>query len=254
MNVAMSEEFYESDATLKQFHAKIAKNIEIKESSIPEAGRGLFAKKPMKANTIVSLYPAHALGIDSESPFVTSRSEDASYFKENPPSRSSYLHCTDQPLFQRPSILGNEKQTPIYLDVNPHRKVSDAWVSHFINDGATVESNTEEGVLHYYQKTKTAKNCIHIPYGPSPILATVTTRKVKKGEELLTSYGGTYWLGVWLDIHGEAGVGITPRIQTEIQESARDLMSSMKSVSVVYKNQIDVLQREFGNIEITERE
>ena len=252
MNFVMTADFYEREPTLKQFHAKITKNIEIKPSSIPEAGLGLFAKKPIKANTIVSFYPAHALGIDSESPFVTSNLEDASYFAEHPSSRSSYLHCTDQPLFQRPSILVGKdiSRVPLYLDANPHRKDSDAWVSHYINDGAKLESNTETGVLEYYQRTKAAKNCIHIPFGPSPVLATVTTKKVKKGEELFTSYGGTYWLGVWLDVHGEEGVGITPKIQAEIQESARDLLASMKAASTVYKNQIEAMQRVFDNIQI----
>lgn len=249
MAVVMSEEFYERDTTLKQFYSKIVKNIEIKESPIPQAGLGLFAKKPIKANTIVSLYPCHSLGIDRDSDFVfVSSSEDMAYFVENPSFRSIYLHCTDQPLFQRPSVLGQYDPTPLYLDVNPNRNLSDAWVSHFINDGATVGSNTEAGVLEYYQRSKIAKNCIHIPFGPSPILATVTTKKIKKGEELLTSYGGTYWLGVWLDVHGEEGVGVTPKIQSELQESARDLVTAMKSVATVYNNLIGTLHREFGKI------
>jgi hypothetical protein len=61
--------------------------------------------------------------------------------------------------------------------------------SHRVNDGATVISNTELGALSYYQTSRAAANCVHVPFGPSPLLATVTTRKVKKGEELLTTYG-----------------------------------------------------------------
>ena len=246
MNTVMSAEFFESDPVLKQFYSRITKSIEVKESSIAGAGMGLFAKKPMKANTIVSFYPAHALGIDSESPFVTLDPGDETYFTNNPSSRSSYLHCTDQPIFDRTSILGN--QDPLYLDVNPQRDIVPGWVSQFINDGATVESNSESGVLEYYQASKRAKNCIHIPFGPSPIMATVTTKKVKKGEELLTSYGGTYWLGVWLDVHGEEGVDVTPAIQKEIRESANDLFGSMKNAKMVYGNQIEALKFVFDEI------
>ena len=91
-----------------------------------------------------------------------------------------------------------------------------------INDGAKITENTEKGVLDYYKKSKKEKNCIHIPFGPSPIMATVTTKKVKKGQELLTTYGGTYWLGVWLVVHGEEGVVITNEIQKEIKETKRN--------------------------------
>ena len=248
MNKVMTPEFFEASPILKQFYTKMVKNIEIRESSLPGAGLGLFAKKPIKANTIVSFYPAHALGVDSESSFVALTEDDQSYFADHPHSKSSYLHCTDQPIFKRQSILSN--QEPLYLDVNPKRDIVDGWVSQMINDGATVDENSEEGVLEYYRQTKITKNCIHIPFGPSPIIATVTTKKVKKGDELFTSYGGTYWLGVGLDVHGEEGVNVTPRIQEEINETANDLFASMKRVKTLYSNQLEALQTEFDNISV----
>jgi hypothetical protein len=250
MNVVMTSDFFLSSPTLKQFYTKLIKNIEVRESSIPGAGRGLFASKAIKANTIVSFYPAHALGMDSESPFVTAaaNTDDQQYFASNPSSKSAYLHCADQPIFGRSSILGTTTNEPLYLDVNPQRRLVDGWVSQMINDGATVMDNSETGILNYYRETKRAKNCIHIPWGPSPVLATVTTKKVLKGEELLTTYGGTYWLGVWLNVHGQEGVAITDAIQSEIKESAQDLFASMKSVSVVYANQLEAFQSEFDKI------
>lgn len=254
MDIVMTPEFFASSPVLKQFYTKMNKNIEIKESSIPGAGLGLFAKKAMKANTVVSFYPAHSLGIDSETEsfFVSLNDADREYFEQHPSSQSSYLHCTDQPIFDRPSILKDGDEEPVYLDVNPHRTIVDGWVSQMINDGATVTANTEEGILEYYRQTKLAKNCIHIPFGPSPIMATVTTKKVKKGEELFTSYGGTYWLGVWLNVHGEEGTPITAEIQKEIRETATDLFACMKSVSVVYGNQLEALGVGFENISTTD--
>lgn len=248
MNVTMTLEFFLSSPALKQFYTKLVKNIEVRESSIPGAGLGLFATKAMKANTIVSFYPAHALGIDSASSFVTATADDEQYFASNPCSKSTYLHCTDQPIFARSSLLAATSTEPLYLDVNPMRPIVDGWVSQMINDGATVTTNSEEGVLDYYGQSKRAKNCIHVPFGPSPVLATVTTRKVQKGQELLTTYGGTYWLGVWLDLHGNEGVEITEAIKSEIKESAQDLFASMKSVAVLYANQIEAFQSEFEKI------
>jgi hypothetical protein len=201
VNHVMTADFFASSPLLKQFYTKLTKAIDVRESSIPGAGLGLFAKKPIKANTIVAFYPVHALGTNDEIPFVASSPEDESYFETHPSSQSAYLHCTDQPIFGRPSLLhdGNghlessksaAPVVPLFLDVNPNRNVLDGWVSHYINDGAVITSNTEQGVLDYYQASKRNKNCIHIPFGPSPIIATVTIKKVAKDEELLTMYGG----------------------------------------------------------------
>jgi len=256
MDVVMTTEFFERSPSLKNLYLNCAKLVEVKESSIPEAGLGLFAKKNIKAGTIICFYPAHTLGVeigegDSSSIFCC-LDPDREYFKENPSSKSCYLHCTDQPLFKRTSILvdigQNFEDVLLYLDVNPNRPIVPAWVSQFINDGATVESNSEEGVLDYYTATKSKKNCIHIPWAPSPIMVTVTTRKVKKGEELFTSYGSTYWLGVLLDVRGEEGVGVTNKIQKEIQDTAKDLLKSMQTVSVVYENQASSFLDEFAKI------
>lgn len=249
MDLIMTPNFFDSSPVLKPFYENIKKNIEIRESTIPGAGLGLFAKKAMKANTIVSFYPAHALGVDNDiTGFISLQESDVKYFAKNPSNKSSYLHCTDQPIFERKSLLDDLVEEPIYLDVNPNREVVDGWVSQMINDGATVMKNSEEGVLKYYDLSKKAKNCIHIPFGPSPIMATATTKKVKKGEELFTSYGGTYWLGVWLDIHGEEGIEISNEIQKEIRETAKDLLKSMKGISLVYSNQIEALQEAFDRI------
>lgn len=175
--------------TLKQMYVQISKHVEIKPSSIKNAGLGLFAKKNIKANTIVSFYPAHALGIEFPIPqgqLFFSNPEHRDYFAQNPSNgESPYLHVADQPIFNRPSILTSssdpklkEQSTthPIYLDVNPQDKsLTKFWVSQYINDGATVKENSEEGVLEYYKESQKKKNCIHIPFSCSPILATVTT-------------------------------------------------------------------------------
>ena len=217
MNIVMNGDFFMMSPVLKQFYSKLTKMVEIRESSISGAGKGLFAKKAIKANTIISFYPVHALGTNIDQPFITSNLDDESYFRTTPTSQSVYLHCTDQPIFRRTSIISSAGKLnqalsysaattsssaaevpPLFLDVNPNRKVMEGWVSHIINDGAAMmnapSSNTshdiELSMLEYYQSSKTKKNCIHIPFGPSPIIATVTTKKIMKDEELFTTYGG----------------------------------------------------------------
>jgi hypothetical protein len=176
-------------------------------------------------------------------------SNDREYFGVNPPDASSYLHATDQPIFNRPSLLADQmKDSPLYLDVNPNREVSPAWVSQYINDGAIMPENSEAGVMEYYLKSTQKKNCIHLPFGPSPIIATVATKKIKKGEELFTSYGCVFWIG--LLFNGQEGASMTGQIQQQIRESAQDLFTAMKGVSTRYSNQIEALHSVFDDIAV----
>ena len=77
-------------------------------------------------------------------------------------------------------------------------------------------------------------------------MATVATKKIKKGEELLTSYGCVYWVGVLFD--SQEGAAMTGQIQEQIKESAQDLFAAMNSVSIRYKNHMDALQAVFDEL------
>eukprot|EP00587_Corethron_hystrix_P007289 CAMPEP_0113300716 /NCGR_PEP_ID=MMETSP0010_2-20120614/2227_1 /TAXON_ID=216773 ORGANISM="Corethron hystrix, Strain 308" /NCGR_SAMPLE_ID=MMETSP0010_2 /ASSEMBLY_ACC=CAM_ASM_000155 /LENGTH=249 /DNA_ID=CAMNT_0000154181 /DNA_START=51 /DNA_END=797 /DNA_ORIENTATION=- /assembly_acc=CAM_ASM_000155 len=143
MNMLMSRDVFavsvrENSSSLKQLYSQIVKNVEIRESSISDAGLGLFATKNIKAGSIVSFYPAHALGIDTgdEQVFVSSNDADRAHFRSHPCIKSCYLHCTDQPIFNRPSFVatgadGRDENPledyPIFLDVNPNRDLVPGW-------------------------------------------------------------------------------------------------------------------------------
>ena len=254
MNKVMAADFFMSQPSLRQLHGKSTKSIAVKDSSIKGAGKGLFATKNIQRGSIVSFYPAHSLGIElgQSQMWVSTNDSDKEYFAKNPAGSSSYLHATDQPIFNRPSILADIspelKDVPIYLDANPNREVDPLWVSQYINDGAIVTSNDEMGVSQYYEQSKRKKNCIHIPFGPSPIMATVATRKIKKGEELFTSYGCVYWLGVLYSDQEGNGPDLTGQIQQQIKESALDLFEVMKSVLTTHGNQIEELKRAYDEL------
>ena len=70
------------------------------------------------------------------------------------------------------------------------------WLAHLANDCAVVSAQpTEEEILHYYATCEAHANCVMVPFGAAaPIMALVTTREVREGEELLTAYGHTYWI------------------------------------------------------------
>ena len=280
MDKSTSDQVFKSSAGLNQLRKQVQQLTSVGPSSLGEhAGLGLFATKNIKAGTVVGLYPAHALGyelvvpIDPEkemtednlqdlSMFIAGSEGDSAYFSQQPHGNSPFLHATDQPLFQRPSLLSplfdegkeDEMSPPLYLDVNPQRnnELDPIWTSHYINDGASLVdmvkggASVEEGIEQYYTQSTQTKNCIHIPFGPSPILATVATKKIKKGQELFTSYGCVYWLGAVgmpEDEDEEATPDMTEKIQSQIVESARDLQRAMAEAEVGYATEMADLEK-----------
>jgi hypothetical protein len=274
-NKATSDQVFSSSPSLQRLRQQVKQLTEVGPSSLGDhAGKGLFAAKNIKAGTIVGLYPVHALGYELVAPpaddnsdemqdlsmFIAGSNEDELYFQANPHGNSPYLHATDQPLFQRQSLLSSlfdeskdEMSPPLYLDVNPNRneELDCIFTSHYINDGASLLNTpvNEDSIEQYYMQSKKAKNCCHIPFGPSPILATITTKKVKKGEELFTSYGVVYWLGSVDDPDKDSDVAVmTERIQTQIVETARDLQKSMSMASTGYGKESSDLDQAFNNL------
>lgn len=199
--------------------------------------------------------------------FLAGNDEDTKYFREHPHGDSSYLHATDQPLFQRLSLLSSlfdedkkEIPPPLYLDVNPNRnhQLDPAWTSHYINDGASLldsASVTEDDIEQYYIRSSRAKNCIHIPFGPSPVLATITTKKVKKGDELFTTYGVVYWAGAIEStsskaVADSAALVMTEKIHSRIVESARDLQKAMDGCRIAYAKELVDFEKVLYGIDV----
>lgn len=271
VSAATSDGVFDATPSLARLRKRVRQSTDVGPSSLGgHAGLGLFATKNVKAGTVVGLYPAHALGceVGETSAFVTGNAEDAAYFEGRPHATSPYLHATDQPIFRRPSLLsplfdeseGTTPPPPLYLDVNPHRneELDDIWTSHYINDGASLldvragGASAEEGIERYYAESARRKNCVHVPFGPSPVLATVTTKKVKKGQELFTSYGAVYWLGAVDDEPGSGGggstLGMMEKIQSQIVQSARDLQKAMEDARRGYATEMADLEKALGDL------
>jgi len=229
---------FPTDENLNHLFKKCLKIVKPYESSIEGGGMGLFATKNIKAGTIISLYPAHAIGLASElrpsTTFIALGPEDQSFFDSDTHSTNNYIHFL---IGSRPFGGKNEANTlfqdeTLCVDVNPNRSVSPPWLSHYINDGAIVQRNDEESVLKYYRDSNLAKNCVNIPFGPSPILATVTTKKVKKGEEFFTSYGCSYWIdSLFAD---EESTEMTDRIVADARDVRLRIFSGFLGNAVLY--------------------
>jgi len=236
-----------SSPSMQTFQTRIRKIVSCGESSIPGAGRGLFASQNIKKGTVIGFYPVHAIGVefeDESSICCGTTTEDQKYFDETP--KSSYLLN----LFgsRRLGAADFGEDTLLFIDVNPSRAdQSGCWNGHLVNDGATVSDNTEQGMLDYYIASQRRKNCVHIPFGPSPLLALVTTKKVKKGEELFTTYGCVYWLENIIEPSEEVA-DATEAVQLQARETAQDLFTAMKSAQTTYATQQAEIEETFAQL------
>jgi hypothetical protein len=244
------------------------RSVTVKESSIPGGGLGLFATELIQAGTIISFYPAHALGLEMDDGSIRRVSIDYATGKtqeeqqqqqendENDTTTSpsstdqeqAYIHhILGQRLLMKTDIVQDLGGAAIFVDVDLNQPESPGFVGHRINDGATVLTNTEAGVLTYYQASRDAKNCIHVPFGPSPLLAVVTTKKVKKNQEFFTTYGVSYWLESLLKDETEEieETDMTDAIVLQARGVAMDVLKGMKDVAVRYANEVEELQAIF---------
>ena len=240
--------FQEASPLLNDFHSDIATLVTIQESTIPGAGKGLFAATDLVAGVIVGFYPTHCIGVAMEqsSPYVTLESDNEEYFDND--QQSNYMQfVVGSRLLLGTDIAKVFEGNPLFVDTNPNQPIIPGWVGHLVNDGAVVNVNTEAGLLQYYTESNRRNNCVNIPFGPSPIVATVTTRAISKGDELFTSYGCLYWLQDLLQPEEEP-TDVTDNVVAQSKETAKLLLSSMQKASTTYKKQVAELQVVFENL------
>lgn len=175
-------------------------------------GQGAFAATALAHGTVASLYPVHSIGVGTQRIHADGDSE---YWREpcTTAYRSNIFHS---------ATPGAPDAGPItqwapgaYVDANPTRECLPGWMAHLANDVAVCTGSQEEEVLRYYAAGAAEANCVMLPFGSAaPLMALVTTRDVAADEELLLSYGHSYWL----DAFGVAAAPPTPAV---MQAAAR---------------------------------
>mmetsp|Transcript_95912 Transcript_95912/g.213408 ORF Transcript_95912/g.213408 Transcript_95912/m.213408 type:complete len:322 (+) Transcript_95912:145-1110(+) len=151
-------------ATIPGWSPAAEDSIEVKDSSIAGAGKGLFASVPLPVGTIIAPYVGKQLSVAE------------AQLRRNATEVTEYLWCPLQGNDNIDDIKGVDAQKPSYcvdpkFDTNPARFVNAA-----AEDAQCKLLNVEMcelGQVMYYR----------------------TLKSVAQGEELVTSYGPDYWQG-----------------------------------------------------------
>ena len=138
---------------------------EIRDSTIPQAGRGLFALQDIPKHTIVAFYPVHCLGFKFPSGLCQSvQKTEMDQMIDHEKSQYNLFSYGNRPL------LGVDAQEEfnngkLYVDMNPAYSLPNGWYAGLINDGATVQ---HFGDQDYYPKSRSRQNIELIPFSTSP--------------------------------------------------------------------------------------
>ena len=203
-------------------------------SMINGAGMGLFAGRPADAGEVISLYPVHGIGrdnhfADGQAAFLAA-DEHGDYFDTSEvPAYRQYLLGERSLLF-----LPASSSAPIFIDCNPNAPLVPGWRGSLVNDGAACTGGSEAEVVRYYVESKRTKNCALVPFGPAPLMAYVTTRRVEAGEEFSTTYGADFWLA-------GAPLELTPSINLLVRELATCLHTTAQAVAASYAPDLRIL-------------
>ena len=226
-----------------RLHLPFLRRSIVAPSKIKGAGRGLFAAEDIKKGHVITCYPGDALlreppslDIDEEEYFdieeddyeamdevvlwgshvpQSERWDDDVVFdgSESKPPLTSYAVTVNDEY----SVMGHPE-----IDTDP------AYSGHFANDGAghlayqmpgsasTIEASLELGldtessefgvednIAAYVLKSLDIANAIHQPIADELHMITVARRDIKKGEEIMVTYGPDYWISDYADFFGD---------------------------------------------------
>lgn len=165
--------------------------VEVQNSTIPGAGKGVFAIQDLEPGVIVGFYPVHGLGFLTDPTDVEGKSvmaastEDKEYFASlQEDNKTMYRSSLKDPIIKGRSM---------FVDFNPTREPHPSWLAPFVNDAAKCNGTNERQVRLYYKKAYANRNCIVIHLWPLPLLVLATNKPVKAGEELRQLYGHAHW-------------------------------------------------------------
>ena len=264
INMIMEEYFMEHcpDGSLQQLFRTCRGCVEMMQSTIPNAGNGLFATEDIPAGQIVTFYPVHTLGVVT----VEEEDGDETYYsvalgKKNNNGEKEHAGGVVESttnvagsaytlylLGTRP-LAGVDLDKCIegvrpFADIQTSRPIVRGWMGHLINDGAIV---TKVNDTKYYTNSLQAQNCVIAPFGPSPVLVAVTTKPVRKGDELFASYGYSYWSEMLAE-EDESVRHKSEEIVEQEMGAMEDLFTTFDTLEKAYEEEAFALHAAFDTL------
>jgi hypothetical protein len=214
-----------------RFHMPFLHQTKVGPSTIKGAGRGLFAMVDINEGEIITCYPGDALLYEMISPSssLDENDDDEVDDEEDDEEESDDddddddddemvlwgTHVSDSDRWDDDTVFDGSETNPPLIDyvvsvddqysVMGHPALDDnpAYYGHYANDGAghiALESSdnnigVEENVAAYVRKSLEVTNAIHNSFEFRGFhVATVATRDIQAGDEILVTYGPDYWL------------------------------------------------------------
>jgi len=167
-------------------------------STIPNAGRGLFASHNVSKGELLTCYPGDALVL------LPSSSDD---HKEGRPKVDEWTVLLGEHVLSHQRLDNNISRwfLPNLIHVQddtvgivglPILDNDTAYLGHFCNDGVsndTIPTNRKE-CARYVLSSNEKANAVHQDVAKESHMVTIATRNIQKGEEIFVSYGSDYWM------------------------------------------------------------
>ena len=196
----------------------ILNNTRVDTSTLPNAGRGLFATRAIRANEVITCYPGDALLISKplmggDFDFEGQDEENDDDWVEETVIWGSHVDPSNR--WDEDAVFdGNEEQNPLThyacaisdtFTVMGLPALDDdaAYLGHFANDGAghialgqgDPTRGVEESISSYVIESVEISNAMHKEVDGLH-MATIATRDIAVDEEILVTYGPEYWLEI----------------------------------------------------------
>jgi hypothetical protein len=161
----------------------------VAQSTISDAGRGLFASRDIMEGELITLYPGDALLVWNKTV--------GDFGQEVGVMFGTHVQGADRDA----SRVSTDEARSFELKIGPvHSIVADplltddsAYLGHMANDGALLTKRDNESREIYSKTTVARHNAAFFVMEGSHFVA-VATKRISKDEEIFVSYGEGYWL------------------------------------------------------------
>jgi hypothetical protein len=161
--------------------------VEVKPSSI--AGNGLFAKKKILKDELITFYPGDIIEYTPKADRNTDGHMGISFYSKRFKKKFADA-VNDEKLRDNDYAYTVNKY---YTIIGCQDFKDDAnYLGHFINDSLRCESDTKSGIVDYVYASTLKSNCTFYRLKDLHV-AIIATKDILIGEELLMTYGPGYW-------------------------------------------------------------